>query len=498
MASVLNMTRARRAQVLQHKRQGRGLESQDWRSGPATAAAEVKCSPATSWHVARSSKSSTPATVPQNGELSSMDGEQSIVIAGTRFFLQMTGGIPFLVSESEMARKVLKAGKITLAKERAQRIKKRQEFDASRKPIDTLYIGNLPAVSFKEEDTMHYRAEINASYEDLLVAELHECFATQSGFRRSYVRSHDGTPQALVQFDTVGDAVRVKENLDGTFLHFLKDIGRRSGLRLSFARNPILVGTSYKRAPVGIWEARAESNRQAQLQQSAVSTAAFGHYTKTNLGQQLSQQPKKLSAAAAAFVPEKPLFLVPVKKNHAVEIRPDPKKLTSWISPQKNVQPQAPTPDSQSAFDYVFTASDNMKNYLWPNSNSSSTSEAIKYPPALTKEQLMCLESDQCQNCGEQYEALPFDTIPICHKCEGFRIKKPQVFEQAGSPALVALQTSLCRMLEEDDRCYSFEISKASPPTAKDSSNRKSLICLACNRPHERADSAFCQVCDDY
>ncbi|KAF7192532.1 hypothetical protein HII31_06123 [Pseudocercospora fuligena] len=470
------MQQARRAQMPRHKPQGRALESQNWRPGPPTAENQQR----------------VVSTIERLERLERLYGQ---VTSGCPVSPNHQGiSIPF--PEVANAASALKAQKKAIAEERAQRIKRRQEADASRKPINTLYIGNLPETDSTKGLEYYYKAELRAHHERILKTDIDECFGSQPGFRRSYVECHDGTPQALVQFHAVEDAVAAKEAMDGKFLPCLELWGRKGGMRLSFARNPMFVGTSYKQAPIGIWEARAESKRQAQLQRSAISTPAFGLLGKANLLQHSSKQPKKLSAAA--FAPEQPLFMVPIKKSHAVEIRPDPKSVKDRISPQKSVQPQAPTPDRHSPVDSVLTASDNKTNHSRSNSSSSGTSGAISSSSALTEEELLYMESRQCQNCGEQYESSTFNAI--CPRCEGSRVMKPRVSEQEEFPGFKAFKTQHDRMHQEASKPepnHVSKTSKAATPAEEDSSNKQPSVCLSCNWQRD-AGSPLCQVCDRF
>ncbi|KAG8158115.1 hypothetical protein KVR01_011876 [Diaporthe batatas] len=89
-------------------------------------------------------------------------------------------------------------------------------------PCNTLYVGNLPMDSNEDE--------------------LKNIFSRQRGYKRLCFRLKANGPMCFVEFDDISSATRALNELDGVPL----TNSIKGGIRLSFSKNPLGVGTSQK------------------------------------------------------------------------------------------------------------------------------------------------------------------------------------------------------------------------------------------------------------
>lgn len=96
-------------------------------------------------------------------------------------------------------------------------------------PINTLYVGNLPASA----------PSIGFS-NDHLEESIRQLFASQPGYRRLVFRQKNNGPMCFVEFEDVHYATKALSDLYG---HTLNGLVKGGGIRLSYSKNPLGVRT---------------------------------------------------------------------------------------------------------------------------------------------------------------------------------------------------------------------------------------------------------------
>ncbi|KAK7062165.1 RRM domain-containing protein [Favolaschia claudopus] len=127
-------------------------------------------------------------------------------------------------------------------------------------PINTLYVGNLPALP---------SAGANAGTPTMeqLESALRELFQGQPGFRQMSFRPKANGPMCFVEFEDVGFATKTLNELYG---HSLGGLIKGGGIRLSYSKNPLGV-----RTPTSATSAASGALQQQQTQSMAAAEAAF-------------------------------------------------------------------------------------------------------------------------------------------------------------------------------------------------------------------------------
>ncbi|KAF7355756.1 RRM domain-containing protein [Mycena sanguinolenta] len=171
-------------------------------------------------------------------------------------------------------------------------------------PINTLYVGNLPALpSASVAPGGGAGAATMAGTMEYLETALRELFGGQPGFRQMSFRPKTNGPMCFVEFDDVSYATRTLNELYGNTLGGLIKGG---GIRLSYSKNPLGVRTPTSASGGGPTLQQQQQQVLAPLQQTNMAAAEAAFH------QQRLTSPPPLPLPSSSTQQQQPAFDAPV------------------------------------------------------------------------------------------------------------------------------------------------------------------------------------------